>query len=155
MNNQLISVEKLLSKQTIEKLDAALTKGNMEQLKKQMERLFSFKNIFNMHDDHIIELAECIVDLASSDNIGDILEIACDMEKYAKRRILQYQKRKNKLIKEIEWVKVKKNMDEMSMLDLTYRLWVYEFGFEYSKYHMYTMLCRIIHTIQEYKKEGT
>ena len=53
-DQQTVTVQKLLSKQTVEKLDTAITKGNMEQLRKQMEKLFTFKNIFNMHDDHLI-----------------------------------------------------------------------------------------------------
>ena len=63
-DQQTVTVQKLLSKQTVEKLDTAITKGNMEQLRKQMEKLFTFKNIFNMHDDHLIGLAECIIDIA-------------------------------------------------------------------------------------------
>ena len=152
MSKETMTVEKLLSKQTVEKLDNALTKGNIEQLKKHMEKLFTFKNIFNMHDDHLIELAECIVDLADAD---DRVKCALEMEQYAQRRISRYQMRKNKLVAENQWAKAAKVTDEMAVLDLSYRVWVYESGFEYSKFHMYTMLCHIIHTILAYEKAGT
>lgn len=148
MSKQKTTVQKFLSKQTIEKLDTALSKGNMELLKKQMEKLFSFKNIFNMHDEHIIELAECLIDLYRAD---DIVECAREMEQYAMRRISRYQDRKKKVSNEVQWAKASKNNDEVAMLDLTYRMWVYESGFEYSKFHMYTMLCGIVRNIQ---KEG-
>lgn len=151
MSKETVTVKRLLSKQTVEKLDGALSKGKIEQLKKHMEKLFTFKNIFNMHDDHLIELAECIVDLAEADNR---LESARAMEQYAQKRISRYHERKNRLLKENQWTKVAKNIDEVNALDLEYRLWVYESGFEYSKYQMYIMLCNITREIQECEKEG-
>lgn len=148
---QIVTTTKLLSKDTAGKLDAALSKGNIEQLRKYMERLFSFKNIFNLHDDHLIELAECIVDLARAD---DRLEYADGMERYAQKRISRYLERKTRVIKENSWAKATKHINKETMLDLTYRQWVYESGFEYSKFQMYTMLCDIIHDIQQSEKEG-
>ena len=38
-------------------------------------------------------------------------------------------------------------MDEIEMLDLNYRLWVYEHGFEFSHFQMYNMLYRITQNI--------
>lgn len=140
----------LLSKQTAKKLDEALSKGNMEQLKKHMMRLFGHKNMYNLHDDHITELAECVVDLVEAE---DRMACAEGMEEYAKRRISRYQERKEKLVRESQWAKAARNPDRVSMLDLTYRLWVYESGFEYSRYSMYTMLCVIINDIR--MKEGS
>lgn len=152
VDKQTASVDKLLSKQTVEKLDAALTKGNIDMLKKHMEKLFTFKNIFNMHDDHLVELAECIVDLAQADNR---IECGCYMKQYAQNRISRYQKRKKKIIMTNQWEKASKNMDKVHIMDLQYRQWVYESGFEYSKFQMYTMLCNIIQDIEKYEKEGT
>lgn len=151
VKKQTASVEKLLSKQTVEKLDAALTKGNIDMLKKHMEKLFTFKNIFNMHDDHLIELAECIVDLAQAD---DRIECCYVMKQYAQNKISRYQKRKKKIVMSNQWAKASKNMDKVHIMDLKYRQWVYEFGFEYSKFQMYTMLCNIIQDIQKYEEEG-
>lgn len=150
MKKQTITVRELLSKDTVEKLDAALSKGNMEQLKKHMERLFTYKNIYNMHDNHLIELAECIVDLGQSD---DLMECAREMEHYAQRRISRYQEHKKRLTAENQWAKATNRKSKVAMLDLQYQLWVYEFGYEYSKFHMYMMLNGIIHNI--YEKEGT
>lgn len=149
---QTASIDKLLSKQMIEKLDAALAKGNMNMLKKHMEKIFSFKNIFNMHDDHLIELAECIVDLAQADNK---LECSHFMKQYAQNCILRYQKRKKEIINKNQWANASKNMDKVHIMDLKYRQWVYEHGFEYSKFQMYTMLCNIIQDIQKHEEEGT
>lgn len=146
---QTVTIEKLLSKKTAEKLDEALSKGNIEQLKKHMEKLFTFKNIFNMHDDHIIELAECIVDLAEVENT---VEYAKSIEQYARKRIFKYQMRKKQVTNEIQWAKASKNIDKVKMLDLEYRMKVYDSGFEYSKFHMYSMLCRIIQDIKASKK---
>lgn len=142
------TLKKLLSKSTVDKLEAALGKGNLEALKKQMEKLFTFKNIFNMHDDHLIELAECIVDIAQAD---DKVECATATEAYARRRMSRYQDRKKKLQNENHWAKAAKNMSEVEHLDLTYRLWVFESGYEYSKFHMYRILCGIT---QEVQKQG-
>ena len=142
------TLKRLLSKQTVDKLDTALGKGNLESLKKQMEKLFTFKNIFNMHDDHLIELAECIVDLAQAE---DRIACAHGMELYANRRINRYQERKKRLQNENHWAKAAKNIDEVDHLDLTYRLWVFESGYEYSHFHMYKILRGIT---QEIQKQG-
>lgn len=152
MINQTTTVKKLLSKQTVEKLDADLSKRNIEQLKKTMEKLFTFKNIFNMHDDHIIELAECIVDVGRAD---DRVQCAREIEQYARRRISRYQERKKQVVAKTDWAKVTKTTDKVAMLDVTYQQWVYESGFEYSKFQMYTMICNIMRDVQKYGKEGT
>lgn len=149
MGKKKMAAEILLSKQSVEKLDAALYKNNIEQLKKQMEKLFTFKNIFNMHDDHLIELAEDIVDAYRDD---DRLAWAERTKIYARTQLAKYQERKSKIIAENQWAKVAGRLNKVEKLDLTYRLWVYESGFEYSKYQMYTMLLGIIRDIEEYEK---
>lgn len=136
----------IFTKQTVEKLDIALGKGNMENLKKQMEKLFTFKNIFNMHDDHLIELAECIVDIYKDD---DRIRCAREMEAYAQRRISRYKERKKRIEREKQWADATKNPDAVAMLDLKYRLWVYDAGFEYSRYHMYSILRKIAKEVQK------
>lgn len=146
MDKKTVTIKTLLEPSTAEKLEAALAKGNMEQLRKRMEQLFTFKNIYNMHDDHITELAECIVDLATAD---DRIGCAREMEQYAMRRISRYQDRKEKATREHDWMKAAKNTDKVAMLDAKYRLWVFEAGFEYSRFHMYMMLCHIARGIQE------
>ncbi len=150
-SQQRVTVEKLLSEQTVEKLDKALTKLNMEQLKKQMEKLFTFKNIYNMHDDHLIELAENIVDIAKADDRVDYIH---GIEKYVRTKMQRYQERKAAIVKENQWAKATKSVDEVEMLDLNYQLWVYEHGFKFSEFHMYTMLCGIMHSVEEYEKAG-
>lgn len=136
----------IFTKQTIEKLDITLGKGNVEDLKKQMTKLFMFKNIFNMHDNHLIELAECIVDIYKDD---DRVKCAQEMEAYAQRRIFRYKERKKRIEKEKQWADATKCPDAVVMLDLKYRLWVYNSGFEYSRYHMYSMLRRIAKDVQK------
>lgn len=150
-SSQTAAVKKLLSASTVEKLDKALTKLNMEQLKKQMEKLFTFKNIFNMHDDHLIELAEFIVDLSAEGNRLDYIQ---GVEQYARRRINKYQKRKAAVVKESQWAIASKNTDKVKMLDLAYQAWVYEEGYKYSEFHMLSMMCSIIQSVREYEKAG-
>lgn len=150
MGNKIIIAGKELTESMAKKLDDALMKGNVEKLKKQMEKLFTFKNICNMHDDHITELAECITDLWMAE---DKIKWAQSTEEYLKLRITRYQKRKQECFKKAEWAKVTKNVDEVTMLDLTYRLWVYEHGFEHSHFQMYSMLRRITQTILQ-QEEG-
>ena len=58
---QTVTLQKLLSEETIEKLDHAMLKGNMEELKKELKKLFTYKKIFNLHDDHLAELADFII----------------------------------------------------------------------------------------------
>lgn len=136
----------LMSESTVEKLDTALGKGNIDLLKKHMEKLFTFKNIFNMHDDHLVELAECIIDLSRAE---DRVECARDFERYAQRMIARYSDRKARAERKCGWLKATKSKNELDILDAKYRQWVYESGFEYSHYHMYSMLCQITRDIQE------
>ncbi len=152
MNRQTATVEKILSKKTVDKLDAEINKGNIEQVRKQLEKLFTFKNIYNMHDDHVNELAECIIDLGRAD---DRLESACEMEQYIQRLISNYAMRKRNVKRKNEWAAAVKNADEMDILDLEYQKWVYESGFEYSKFHMYSIVSRIIQAVKEQEKEGS
>lgn len=141
--NIMISGKKL-TKSVVEKLDEILMKGNMEQLKKKMEKLFTFKNICNLYDDHITELAECITDLWMSDDKVKWVE---GTEDYLRLRISRYNRHKQKCFEKVQWAKAAKNVDEVTMMDLKYRLWVYEHGFEFSHFQMYNMLYRITQTI--------
>lgn len=152
MKKKKVTVKKILSTSTVEKLSDALNKGNMENLKKQMEKLFTFKNVFSMHDDHIIELAECIVDLVETDNVT---ETAANMEQYARTCMSRYIKKRKELSRKIQWAKTKKNVSKLDLLDLQYELWVYEEGVEYSHFHMYSTLCQIIREMRECGKEDT
>lgn len=151
MKDGIIIAGKQLTKETVEKLEETLGKENTEPLKKQMEKLFTFKNIYNMHDEHLIELAECIVDLWQCE---DKTEWALETEKYLKSMMSRYRLRKKERYHKIQWAKVTKNADELAMLDLAYRLWVYECGFEYSHFQMYNMLYQITQNILRHKEEG-
>lgn len=150
MSEKKMAVERLLSERTVNELDAALYKNNMEQLRKQMERLFTFKNTFNMHNDHLIQLAEDIVDIYHAE---DRLVFIHEIEDYARMQMNKHQRRKSKVMEENQWAKAAGHLDKVKQLDLTYRLWVYEAGFERSKYQMYTMLLGIIRDIEEYEKK--
>ncbi len=145
-----VMMEKLLSKQTVNKLDAAVTKENTELLRKNMEKLFMFKNIFSIHDDHLMELAEVIIDLAKSDNM---IEYAENTEQYVRKKMFHYHERKSRLVSENQYAKAVKNFDKTAMLDLTYQLWVYEEGYRHSEYQMLTIMNDIIQSVLKYGKE--
>lgn len=147
----IIIAGKKLTKTIVDKLDEYSMKGNPEQLKKQMEKLFTFKNICNMHDDHIAELAECIIDLWMSEDKADW---AKSTENYVRLRVSRYNRHKQEWFNKVQWAKAAKNVDEITMMDLKYKLWVYEHGFEYSHFCMFNMLYRITQTIlhEEEKK---
>lgn len=150
MSKKKMAAERLLSKSTVEKLEAAIYKNNMEQLRKLMEKLFTFKNIFNLHDDHLTQLAENIVDIA---NESDRIAWIRSSENYVRTQINKYQERKKKIVTENQWAKAAGHLDKMEKLDLTYRLWVYDAGFEYSKYQMHTMILGIFREVEEYEKK--
>lgn len=143
---QTVTLKKLLSKQNIEKLESALDKMNMEQLRKQMEKLFTFKNIYTMHDSHLTELAECIVDLANDD---DRQKYARETEKYARAALSRYHDGRRQAEYDVQWAQAAGNVSTMEMLDRVYARWVYDEGFEYSRYQMYTMMCSILREVLE------
>lgn len=148
MEKKMIIAGKKLTQSMAKKLDEALTKGNMEQVKKLMEKLFTFKNICNMHDNHIIELGECIIDLWRSE---DQIRWAQETEGYIKLRITRYQKKRQDIFHDVEWSKATHNGNKVEMLDKTYQLWVYEQGFEFSRFQMFRMLYRITQNILQHE----
>lgn len=150
MSEKKMAAERLLSESTVEKLDAAIYKNNMEQLRKLMEKLFTFKNIFNLHDDHLTQLAENIIDIAHE---SDRLTWIHNNESYVRTQINKYQERKKKIVAENQWAKAAGHLDKVEKLDLTYRLWVYDAGFEYSRYQMFTMILGIFREVEEYEKK--
>lgn len=140
MKPNIMIAGKKLMKASAEKLAELSEKENAEHLRKQMERLFTFKNTYAMHDDHIKELADCIVDLWRSE---DRAESAREMEDYAKSQMSRHGRKKREMFHRVQWAKAAGNEDEAGMLDLKYRLWIYEHGYEHSRFQMYGMLCRI------------
>lgn len=150
MSEKKMAAERLLSESTVEKLDAAIYKNNMEQLRKLMEKLFTFKNIFNLHDDHLTQLAENIIDIAHE---SDRLTWIRNNESYVRTQINKYQERKKKIVAENQWAKAAGHLDKVEKLDLTYRVWVYDAGFEYSRYQMFTMILGIFREVEEYEKK--
>lgn len=146
------AVTKLLSKQTADKLEKALAKDNLEQLKKQMEALFTFKNIFNLHDDHLIELAEFVIDASEAE---DKLEYMKCTQEYIRKRMSRYKEEKAALARKIQWAKVTKETDEIKMLNLSYQLWIYEAGYKYSEYQMLSMMCGIIRSAEEVEEDNS
>ena len=150
MSEKKMAAERLLSESTVEKLDAAIYKTNMEQLRKLMEKLFTFKNIFNLHDDHLTQLAENIIDIAHE---SDRLTWIRNNESYVRTQINKYQERKKKIVAENQWAKAAGHLDKVEKLDLTYRVWVYDAGFEYSRYQMFTMILGIFREVEEYEKK--
>ena len=150
MSEKKMAAERLLSESTVEKLDAAIYKNNMEQLRKLMEKLFTFKNIFNLHDDHLTQLAENIIDIAHESDRPTWIR---NNESYVRTQINKYQERKKKIVAENQWAKAAGHLDKVEKLDLTYRVWVYDAGFEYSRYQMFTMILGIFREVEEYEKK--
>lgn len=144
---QTVTLQKLLSEETIEKLDHAMLKGNMEELKKELKKLFTYKKIFNLHDDHLAELADFIIMLFHT-KTAERQKMAHDTETYVRMRIARYQQKKENLMREIQWAKATGNLSDMDILDLNYRFWIYESGYEYSRVCMYRMICRIAQDTQ-------
>lgn len=150
-NRQAAAVNKLLSSQTAEKLNKALEKDNMEQLKKHMEKLFTYKNIFNMHDDHLTELAQFIADLSKE---KDRLTYIRENEGYIRRRMEKCKKAKDDIVKKNQWAGASKMAGREKMLDLSYQAWVYEEGYQHSKLQMLGMMCNIMQAVEECEKAG-
>lgn len=148
-----ITMEEILSEEIVEKLNTTLMKGNMEELKKQMVKLFTFKSIFELHDDHIKDLSECVIDAANAHNDGEWDEWCKSTEGYARRQISKYQSRKRKIQDEAAWAKKSGVASEEEMLDLTYRVWVFEAGYEHSKFQMYAMMCNMVQVVLAYERK--
>lgn len=140
-----------LTEATVVKLEEVLDKDNPEPLKKLMNKLYGYKNMYDMHDDHIIDLAWFIVDLWRSE---DRVKWASDQETYIRPRMNGLRDAKRKKRHEKQWAAVTKTANELTALDLAYQLWVYELGYEHSHYQMLMKMHKIVQDILGSWKRG-
>lgn len=136
----------VLSEKTIKQLQDDLKKKNVTDLSGHLEKLFGYKEIFNLHADHLRELAEYIIDLVSDD---DPVAYAKRTGAYIKKEKQKYHREQAKTVRMYQWAKQMEGEDSVHVLDLEYRCSVYRQGFAYSRFHAYILMERLARFVIE------
>ena len=123
-----------------------------EKLREYMGKLFPYKDIFEFHDDHILELAEIVADLyPERENLEEyasniLVYINRKRDRYRKRT-LQYQALFRQKQKEL-------SVDSDEYLDLKYQTWTYTDGYYHQQALMYELIGRTLRLLINLNRKG-
>lgn len=123
-----------------------------EKLRESMEKLFTYKEIFELHSDHILELAETVAGLypERTDLNGYVYYIL----KYIDKKIARYENTCIKYKRKLRsWSKVKDTNPD-GYLNLRYEVWTYTEGYYHQQAHMYRLLQRTLKELLYYAERG-
>lgn len=123
-------------------------------LREVIGKLFTYKEIFELHDDHILELAETVVGLYPERE--DLDSYLFYILEYLESQILKYEQIKNKYITELSIkTKLRENeTDPDGYLNLKYKTWTYTTGYYHQKVHMCRLLAQVLRDLSAYAKGG-
>lgn len=119
-----------------------------EKIRDMMTRLFDYSDIVDLHDDHVLELAETIVGLyPERDNLEDYTYYILE---YLQKQIWRYEETKQKWEQKKNWEAHNKNKNPDMFLDLTYITWTYTNGYYHQQANMYRLLRQTLIDLLEY-----
>lgn len=123
-----------------------------ENLRDLIGKLFTYKEIFELHDDHILELAETVVGLypEREDLNGYVYYILIYLEK----QIARLEEIRKKREKELKIKEKYQDKDPEGFLDLKYETWTYTEGYYYQKAHMYRLLQHSLKDLLRFAERG-
>ena len=154
---------KFVSLSTYNQLNTALYKAEhaktpkdvakmKEKLKTIVGKLFTYKEIFEFHDDHIIEIAETIVGLYPERE--DLNGYTFYILEYLKNQIAKYERLKMKYTKELAMKEKMRETDFGGYLDVKYRAWTYTDGYYCQQAHMYRLLKTCLTDLVSFAERG-
>lgn len=123
-----------------------------EKLKDLIGKLFTYKEVFELHDDHILELAETVVGLYPERE--ELEDYAFYILQYLGRQQANYEKKRKQYQKELKQKEKEKNIDPDGYLDKKYEAWTYEEGYYRQRNHMYGLLKDSLNDLLLYKRQG-
>ena len=109
-----------------------------EQLREQVTKLFSFRDIVELHDDQIMELAETIEGIyPERENLSDYVYFILV---YLDEQIAKYEKKKEQYAQELIQKHKWKEKYPDQYLNLRYKVWTYTDGYYRQRAQMYGLL---------------
>ena len=124
----------------------------MQKLRTIMEKFFSFREIYDLHDDHVIELAEIIVGLYPE--LSDLDDYTYHILEYLSKRIHKYERTMHEYKEKLLRKEREKDIDPDGYLDLKYLTWTYTHGYHYQTYHTYILMKIALEDLMRFKRDG-
>lgn len=126
--------------------------AKMQKLRNIMQKLFTFKEVFELHDDHIVELAEIIAGIYPE--LSDLEDYTYHILAYLSKRMREHEKITREYVEKLRWKEMKKDRDPDGYLDLKYLTWTYTTGYHHQTYHTYAIMKVALEDLLRFKKEG-
>ena len=140
------SIQNLLSGKTVKQLSADLEKKNPQALKDRMTDLFGYREVYNLHPDHLAALAEYIISLGTA---GDPASYARETAAYIGKWKQKFYRDREKTDRQWQMARKTYGEDSLEALDLKYRRSCFYEGFYYSWYHSCTLMERLARFVLE------
>ncbi len=123
-----------------------------EKLRDFIGKLFTYGDIFEFHDDHILDLAETIAGLyPEREDLKDyIYHILIYLENQIGRYEKVCQQKKQELVKK----EIEKLTDPDGYLDKEYEVWTYTDGYYRQRTNMYRLLRQTLKDLLYYEERG-
>lgn len=123
-----------------------------DKLRELISNLLSFKNVLELHTDHIIELAETIAGLypERDDLDGYIYHIL----PYINKKLKRYDEICMRYRQQLKQMGKVRDQDPEGYLNLRYKVWTYTDGYYHQQAHMYQLLRSLLRDLSDYARRG-
>ena len=123
-----------------------------EKLRDYMGKLFTYKDIFEFHNDHLFEMAEILVGLyPEKDNLEDY---TYHILVYLNKKISRYKEIRFERQQALARKAKEQKTDPDGYLDQKYIAWTYTEGYYYQQAQRYRLLQRYLTDLVEFTKKG-
>ncbi len=106
-------------------------------LRRILERIFTYKEVYALHDDHIVELCEVFAALYPERQ--NLSEYGYYVLRYTRSQLAKMEETLKKKKQAAEWGRKTKASPSVQ-LDLDYAAWVYTHGYYQGRIHAYRLL---------------
>ena len=119
-------------------------------IKDLLIKLLTYKNIYDLHNDHLIELLETFAELyPESERLS---EYALEIRGYLDAQIKKIEINLTQAIHTAERARRTKGTPPLMQLDLDYQVWVYQHGYYRSRKAAYQLILQVLKELIAYKE---
>ncbi len=123
-----------------------------ERIRRVLERIFTFEQIYEFHMEHLLELADVILGLYPERD--QLEEYTYCIFPYLQSRLKSYEMKRNAYLDKLSRAKRTMDTESVEYLDLAYRTWVYTDGYECQQAKMYRLLQQTLQDLVAYKRSN-
>lgn len=123
-----------------------------ESLRSFCTTLFTHKEIFELHDDHILDLAETIAGLYPE--FGNLEDYIYHILGYLEKQISKHEQKSRLYSQKLKKKIKEQGTDPDGYLDLKYKTWTYTDGYYCQQANMYRLLQGTLRDILYYDRKG-